>query len=111
MSDQDDKAPEALELERDGLEQDDELVEVDWGPIQAALDGMAEEGLDLDDYNHVANHMAVMLGAFLRQVQADGDIEEETLAEMAAELAAFAVDLAVGEDELPPFAPSSEHDA
>ena len=97
--------------EHDADSMEEELVEVDWMPIQGALDAMDDEGLNLDDNNRVANHLAVMVGAFLRKVQADGDIDEETLAEMAAELAAFAVDLAVGDDELPPFAPTTEHDA
>ncbi|MEM1181311.1 MAG: hypothetical protein AAGM22_23415 [Acidobacteriota bacterium] len=93
-------APEGLE---DG---EDELVEIDWGVLQGAIDGMSEQGLDLDDRDAVLSHWAVVLGSWLRKLHTDDGIAEDDLAEIAAEAAAFAVDVAVSDEELPPFVES-----
>ncbi|MEM8994193.1 MAG: hypothetical protein AAGF23_05310 [Acidobacteriota bacterium] len=101
MSDEN-TAPEALE---DG---DEELVEIDWGVLQGAIDGMSEQGLDLDDRDAVLSHWAVVLGTWLRKLHVGDGIAEDDLAEIAAEAAAFAVDVAISDEELPPFADSDD---
>ena len=92
----------------DGDGSEDELVEIDWAPLQAAIDAMAEEGLDLDDGEDLINHWAALLGVLLRKVRGDEQLSEDELAELAAEAAAFAVDLAVSEENLPELTPSGE---
>lgn len=92
------------EIAQDGPEDhEDELVEIDWGVLQGAIDGMAEQGLDLEDRDAVLSHWAVLLGTWLRKLNTDFNIAEDDLAEIAAEAAAFAVDVAVSGEELPPF--------
>ncbi|MEM6794215.1 MAG: hypothetical protein AAF725_09545 [Acidobacteriota bacterium] len=104
----DSREPADLGLAPDEVEE--ELVEIDWGPLQAGLDAMAAEGLDFQDNEGLMNHWAAFLGALLRKVQGDENAPEEELAEMAAEVAAFAVDLAVSEEDLPEFLPSSQQE-
>lgn len=93
--------------EGDG-EHEDELVEIDEGVLQGAIDGMVEEGLDLDDRDAVLSHWAVLLGAWLRKLHQETGMDEGQLAEFAAEAAAFAVDVATSGEELLPFAASDD---
>lgn len=98
-------------IETEGPDDDgDELVEIDWGVLQGAVNGMAEQGLDLDDRDAVLSHWAVVLGTWLRKLHKVDGIAEDDLAEIAAEAAAFAVDVAISGEELPDFAESDELD-
>lgn len=80
-----------------------EVVEIDWTPIELAIDGLAEGGLDLEDGPVVLNHLSALLASCLRSLQENEGWDDERLGEAAAETAAFAVDLALSEDELPAF--------
>ena len=85
-----------------------DYVEIDWGPLQAAIDAMADEGLDVDDYEVVRDHMAALLAALLRRIGNEESLEGEELAEVAAEVASLAVQIALGEEDVPEFAPSDD---
>lgn len=93
-------------------EQDGELslagdfVEIDWEPLQAAIDAMADEGLDVDDSEVVRDHLAVLLASLLRRMQAEKELTEDDLAEAAAQVAELAVLIALGDEDVPEFAPS-----
>lgn len=93
---QDEQTPET----RDG-----EMIEIDWTPIELAIDGLAEGGLELEDGPNVLNHLSALLASCLRFQMEENEWDAEKVAEAAAETAAFAVDLALGEDELPAFEP------
>lgn len=84
---------------------DGEMIEIDWTPIELAIDGLAEGGLDLEDGPNVLNHLSALLASCLRHQMDENEWDAEKVAEAAAETAAFAVDLALGEDELPAFEP------
>lgn len=85
-----------------------DYVEIEWEPLQAAIDAMADEGLDVDDSEMVRDHLAVLLASLLRRMQAENDLDEETLAEVAAQVAELAVLIALGDEDVPEFAPSYE---
>ena len=85
-----------------------DFVEIDWGPLQSAIDAMADEGLDVDDDDVVRDHLAALLAALLRRMQAEGDLADEELAETAAEVAALAVQIALGEEDVPEFLPTED---
>ena len=85
-----------------------DFVEIDWEPLQAAIDAMADEGLDVDDGEVVRDHLAALLAALLRRIRDEGELAEEEVAEAAAEVAALAVQIALGEEEVPEFAPSED---
>lgn len=89
----------------DLLDHDDdgEMVEIDWEPLQGAVDAFRDAGLDLSDNRSLLDHWGALLGALLRKVHAEEGLEEEEVAELAAETAAFGIDLAFGPDELPEF--------
>lgn len=95
---------------RDGEAADDEeFMEIEWDVLEAAVDAMAEAGLDLSDHASSVEHVAVLLASLLRRIRTeDPDTDEEGLSELAAEVAAMAVELALGEEELPPFAASED---
>lgn len=99
MSDENEDMTEDLNLEGD-------YVEIDWEPLQAAIDAMADEGLDIDDNEVVRDHLAALLASLLRRVQAENDLEDEQLAEAGAEVAALAVQIALDGEEVPNFAPT-----
>jgi len=44
----------------------------------------------------------------LRRMQAEGELSDEELAETAAEVAALAVQIALGEEDVPEFLPTEE---
>ena len=90
------------------LEPGDELVEIDWDAIQSAVDGFAGAGLDFRNSSSLADHLAALIAALLRRMHEQDGLDEGEMAEAAAEMAAFAVDLAVGGEELPEFVPSDE---
>ena len=100
MSQDDNHHDEENDEARDG-----EMIEIDWTPIELAIDGLAEGGLDLEDGPSVLNHLSALLASCLRHQMDENDWDAEKVAEAAAEAAAFAVDLALGEDELPAFEP------
>jgi hypothetical protein len=79
------------------------MIEIDWTPIELAIDGLAEGGLDLEDAPAVLNHLSAILASCLRFHMEESDWDAEKVAEAAAEAAAFAVDLALSDDELPAF--------
>lgn len=85
-----------------------DYVEIDWEPLQAAIDAMADEGLDVDDDEVVRDHLAVLLASLLRRMQAEADLTEDDLAEAAAQVAELAVLIALGEEDVPEFAPTEE---
>ena len=93
-------------MEEPGLAGD--FVEIDWGPLQAAIDAMADEGLDVDDYEVARDHLAALLASLLRRIGNEEDLEAEDLAEVAAEVASLAVQIAVAEEDVPEFAPSGD---
>ena len=90
------------------MDDDGEMVEIDWEPLQGAIDAFHEGGLDFSDHQSLLDHWAALLGALLRKVQADQNLEEDELVELAAQSVAFGTDLAFGSDELPEFLPSDE---
>ena len=95
----------------DELDAVDEFMEIEWDVLEAAIDAMAEAGLDLSDHQTASEHVAVLLASLLRRVRTeDPDADEERLSEMAAEVAAIAVELAAGDDEVPPFEVSEDSD-
>ena len=91
-------------------EEEGELVEIDWEPLQGAIDAFHDAGLDFDDNRTLLDHWGALLGALLRKIQSEEGLEEEEIAELAAESAAFGVDLAFGGDDLPDFLPSEEQE-
>lgn len=104
MSDQEDTPQE------NGAEEED-FIEIDWEPLQAAIDAMDEFGLDFEDNDAVVHHWGAVLAAILRKIETEQGIDEDELAELAAEVASFAVDLALSDEEIPEFAPSELEDA
>lgn len=101
MSDENENLNDDPSLEGD-------YVEIDWGPLQAAINAMADEGLDIDDNEVVRDHMAALLASLLRRVQAENDLSDEELAEAAAEVASLAVQIAIEGDEVPTFEPTED---
>jgi hypothetical protein len=93
-------------LDEPGLTGD--YVEIDWEPLQDAIDALADGGLDVDDDEVMRDHLAALLASLLRRMQAQGELDDEELAESAAEVAALAVQIALGDEEVPPFLPSEE---
>lgn len=89
--------------EQDTEAREGEMIEIDWTPIELAIDGLAEGGLDLEDAQAVLNHMSAMMASCLRLHMEESQWDAEKVAEAAAEAAAFAVDLALSDDELPAF--------
>ncbi len=81
-------------------------IEIDWDPLQAAIDAMADYGLDLEDHDVVLHHLATLLGSFLKHVQNTNESSDEDMAEMAAWIAGSAVEIAATLEDLPPFAAS-----
>lgn len=81
-------------------------VEVDWEPLQCAIDAMADAGLNLENREEVVHHMAVLLASFLKQTQEEEELSEDDMAEMAAWIAGAAVEIATDVEDLPPFDPS-----
>lgn len=81
-------------------------VEVDWEPLQCAIDAMADAGLDLENHEEVVHHMAVFLGSFLKQTQEAQTLSGDDMAEMAAWIAGAAVEIAADVEDLPAFYPS-----
>lgn len=92
------------------MEGDGEMVEIDWEPLQGAIDAFHDGGLDFSDHQSLLDHWAALLGALLRKVQAETDLEEDDLVELAAQAVAFGTDLAFSSDELPDFLPSEEQE-
>lgn len=90
---------------------DEDFIEIDWEPLQAAIDAMDEYGLDFQDNDAVVHHWGAVLAAILRKIEAEQGIDEDELAELAADVASFAVDLAVSDEEIPEFAPSALEDS
>lgn len=84
---------------------DGEMIEIDWTPIELAIDGLAEGALDLDHGPNVLNHLSALLASCLRHQMQENEWDAEKVAEAAAETAAFAVDLALSDDDLPAFEP------
>ncbi len=88
---------------------EDDFMEIEWDVLEAAIDAMADAGLDLADPESASEHIAILLASLLRRVrEEDPDVDEEQLSEMAADVAAIAVEIALGEDEVPPFEASEE---
>ena len=85
-----------------------DFVEIDWFPLQAAIDAMADEGLDIDDNEVVRDHLATLMASLLRRMQTEEGLENEEVAEAAAEVASLAVQIALGEEEVPEFLPSED---
>lgn len=85
-----------------------DYVEIDWEPLQAAIDAMADGGLDVDDDEVMRDHLAALLASLLRRIQGEREVGDEELAESAAEVAALAVQIALGDEDVPPFLPSEE---
>ncbi|MEM9553146.1 MAG: hypothetical protein AAGC60_02730 [Acidobacteriota bacterium] len=85
------------------LPNDDEMIEIDWDQLQAAIDGLEDAGLDLEDTELVLYHLAALQASALRRLREEDDADEMAIAEVAADLAAFAAELAVGDDDLPAF--------
>ncbi len=87
-----------------------ELVEIDWEPLQGAIDALHDAELDFTDNRSLLDHWGALLGALLRKVHIEEGLEEEEVAELAAEAAAFGIDLAFGPEELPDFVPTADLD-
>lgn len=87
---------------------DDELVEIDLEALEGTVDLWHDAGLDLSDNEEVFAHSSALLAMVLRRVHRAGQVDEEDLATIAAEAAAFAVEVALGDDDLPEFVPSEE---
>ncbi len=96
------------EIQQDTPAEDEEFIEVDWEPIQAAIDAMAEAGLDLENHESVRDHLAVLLASLLRRIESMEGSDEEEIAELAAETAALATQIALGDEEVPELLRSSE---
>lgn len=95
MSDEETRDPEG--------DEEGHVVEIDWGPVEMAIEGLADGGIDLADGEAVLNHVAVLVASCLRRMSEEEGWDEETVAEAAAQTAAFAVDLALSDDEIPDF--------
>ena len=80
---------------------DEEFIEISWEPLEAALDAMVEAGLDLSESESALHHVGALLAILLRRLSEDQEIAEDEIANLAAEVASFAVDLALSEEELP----------
>ena len=91
-------------------DEDGEMVEIDWEPLQGAIDAFHEAGLDFSDHQSLLDHLSALMGSLLRKMQADLKMEEDELIELAAQSVAFGTDLAFGSDELPDFLPSEEQE-
>ena len=98
------------DLDLENMSDEDELVEIDWEPLQGAIDALHASDLDFTDNRNLLDHWGALLGALLRKVYAEENLEEEEVAELAAETAAFGIDLAFGPEELPDFAPTVPRD-
>ena len=85
-----------------------DYVEIDWEPLQAAIDAMADAGLDVDDDEVMRDHLAALLASLLRRLRDEAELGDDELAESAAEIAALAVQIALGEEDVPPFLPSED---
>lgn len=92
---------------QDADEDDAEMVELDLDAVQAAIDAFADSGLDFGEGSMLADHLSGLTASLLRKLALERGLEEEQVAEAAAEIAAFAVDIALSEEELPEFRPES----
>lgn len=99
-----------MNKETEPFADEDELVEIEWDALQGAVDAFADAELDFTDNPGLADHLSALMACLLRKIGGDGNLDDQQLAESAAEIAAFAVDLALSGDELPDFAPSDEGD-
>lgn len=79
----------------------EEFIEISWEPLEAALDAMIEAGLDLSDTESALHHVGALLAVLLRKIDEEQEVDEDEIANLAAEVASFAVDLALSEEELP----------
>ncbi len=87
--------------EEDNDADTDEFIEISWEPLEAALDAMIESGLDLSDTESALHHVGALLAVLLRKIDEEQEVDEDEIANLAAEVASFAVDLALSEEELP----------
>lgn len=79
----------------------EEFIEISWEPLEAALDAMIEAGLDLSDTESALHHVGALLAVLLRKIDEEQEVDEDEIANLAAEVASFAVDLALSDEELP----------
>lgn len=93
---EDRKAPE-----EDNDTESEEFIEISWEPLEAALDAMIESGLDLSDTESALHHVGALLAVLLRKIDEEQEVDEDEIANLAAEVASFAVDLALSDEELP----------
>ncbi len=92
---EDRKAPE------DDNDEAEEFIEISWEPLEAALDAMIEAGLDLSDTESALHHVGALLAVLLRKIDEEQEVDEDEIGNLAAEVASFAVDLALSDEELP----------
>lgn len=96
--------------DQESHDDEEEYVEIDWEPLQGAIDAFHEGGLDFSDHQSLLDHWSALLGSLMRKIQAENNLEEDDLVELAAQSVAFGTDLAFGSDELPEFVPSDEQE-
>ncbi len=85
----------------DDNDESEEFIEISWEPLEAALDAMIESGLDLSDTESALHHVGALLAVLLRKIDEEQEVDEDEIANLAAEVASFAVDLALSDEELP----------
>lgn len=89
-------------------EPEDEALEIDWLPLQMAIDAMSDGGLNLDDSEEMSHHLATLLAAFLKKQQQVDELPDDEVGEIAAWIAGAAIEIAVTIEDLPPFAVSDD---
>ena len=89
-------------------EAEEEMVEIDWEPLQHAINVMSYAGLDLEDGEEMAHHLATLLASFLKQQQQANEMSDEDVGELAAWIAGNAAEIAFTVEDLPPFVVDEE---
>ncbi|MEL7061758.1 MAG: hypothetical protein AAGN46_17160, partial [Acidobacteriota bacterium] len=89
---------------------DGEPIEIDWAPLQQAINAFDDHDLDFEDNASLLYHVGALLGSLLAKLQREDGLDDAEVAETGAALAAFAVEVATGDEEVPPFEPDASFD-
>lgn len=81
----------------------EEVVEIDDEALEAMIKTLESSDLDLSNHLNVVDHIGVLLGIYLRKVEAEAGHGEDELSDLAASAAGLAIQIAFEDEDLPSF--------